>query len=159
MWFGNDTIWRTILDVNHIVYFADKSGIMREQQQRTILHVGDLIVCGDHAGPLNPSYKRVGGILFSDHPILFDFFVVKLMGYKWYKFPVLVNAIKDRKLMEELYSEEVINEGSNGKNYFTSVINRFRMYSNEKNYDKVIDKISDEHTFHFIPAKGWTDHL
>ena len=25
--------------------------------------------------------------------------------------------------------------------------------------DKVIDKISDEHTFHFIPAKGWTDHL
>ena len=61
--------------------------------------------------------------------------------------------------MEELYSEEVINEGSNGKNYFTSVINRFRMYSNEKNYDKVIDKISDEHTFHFIPAKGWTDHL
>ena len=159
MWFGNDTIWRTILDVNHIVYFADKSGIMREQQQRTILHVGDLIVCGDHAGPLNPSYKRVGGILFSDHPILFDFFVVKLMGYKWYKFPVLINAIKDRKLMEELYSEEVINEGSNGKNYFTSVINRFRMYSNEKNYDKVIDKISDEHTFHFIPAKGWTDHL
>lgn len=158
MWYGNDTIWRTILDVNHIVYFADKNGIMCEQQQRKILNIGDMVVCGDHEGPLRPSYKQIGGILFSEHPVIFDFFAVKLMGFKWDKFPVLVNAIKDRMLMGELL-HIVLKREEDDKKYVQSVIKKFRMYSNAPEFNKTIDEISDEHVFRFIPTKGWIEYL
>lgn len=158
MWYGNDTIWRTILDVNHIVYFADKNGIMCEQQQRKIINIGDMVVCGDHEGPLRPSYKQVGGILFSEHPVLFDFFVVKLMGFKWNKFPVLVNAIKDRMLMGELLPMNLNSEVSDEK-YFRFIMKKFCMHSNEQKFNKTIDEISDEHIFRFVPTKGWIEYL
>lgn len=155
MWFGNDTIWRTILDINHIVYFTDKNGKMCEQQQRKILHIGDMIVCGDHEGPLSPAYKQIGGILFSDHPVLFDFFVVKLMGFKWQRFPVLVNVINDKKLMGELYLMK--KRGDVKRQDIPATVHNLRMHSNEKNYNKAIVEISDEYTFHFTPTKGWIE--
>lgn len=133
MWHGNDTIWRTILDMNRIVHYADKNGIMQKQKQRKILHVGDMVVCGEGEGPLAPSYKKVGGILFSEDAVLFDFFVVKLMGFQWEKFPVLVNADKDEVLLH--------------------------MWSNDQRFDKDIMQIRDEDTFRFAPTKGWSEHL
>ena len=100
MWRGNDTIWRTILDLNRVVLYADQEGRMQDKPQRKILYVGDMIVCGDHEGPITPSYKKVGCILFSDNPVEFDRIVVKLMGYDWKEFPVLFNAVKDSRLFD-----------------------------------------------------------
>lgn len=104
-WYGNDTIWRTILDVNRIVYYCNKDGVMQYDKQRTVLHFGDMIVCGEKEGPLHPSYKKVGGILFSDNPVAFDFCVTKLMGLDYQIFPTLINALNDRKLNTEAADE------------------------------------------------------
>ena len=135
MWHGNDTIWRTILDVNHIVRFADKDGIMQKHKQRKILHFGDMVACGECEGPLEPSYKKVGGILFSESAVVFDLFVVKLMGFAWKSFPVLAHAVRCQ-----------------GRS-------TFYMQSNEGRYDKEIAQISGEDTFYFIPTKGWLEYL
>lgn len=135
MWHGNDTIWRTILDVNYIVRFADKGGETRRNKQRKILHFGDMVVCGECEGPLEPSYKKVGGILFSESAVAFDLFAVKLMGFEWRRFPVLVHAVKHQ-----------------GQSTFC-------MRSNEGRYDKEIARIRGEDTFHFIPTKGWREYL
>jgi len=135
MWYGNDTIWRTILDVNHIIYNCDKKGIMRDTLQRKVLHVGDMIVCGEGEGPLRPSYKRIGGILFSDNPVAFDLIEVKLMGFEWNKFPVLVHAMKD-------------NLADNMEMY---------CYSNVCDFIGNIDDL--ERQFDFTPTNGWKDIL
>ena len=58
MWYGNDTIWRTILDLNRIINYSDKDGNIRGTKQRHIIHIGDMIVCGEKEGPLSPSYKK-----------------------------------------------------------------------------------------------------
>lgn len=142
MWYGNDTIWRTILDVNRIVYYADKYGEMQELPQRTILHIGDMIVSGDHEGPLNPQYKKVGGLLFSDNPLLFDLFVVKVMGFDWKKFPVLYNAVHNYKIKID-----------------SSELEERTMKSNDIRYNKKIVDINAADIFHFIPTSGWQDFL
>lgn len=138
MWYGNDTIWRSILDVNHIIYYSDKMGRICKDRQRKALHFGDMIVCGEKEGPLEPSYKKVGGILFSDNPIMFDYCEVKLMGFNYHKLPVMVNALKYKLLMEE-------NKG------------KIMLYSNNEKYNKAVDEIEDD--FAFEPTSGWKGYL
>lgn len=138
MWYGNDTIWRTILDVNKIVYFCDKQGCVCNEQQRKVIHFGDMVVCGENEGPLRPSYKKVGGILFSDNPVSFDYCVVKLMGFDYKKLPVLDNALKDDFLINEKTDE-------------------IRLHSNEESFDKLVDDINI--SFKFEPSDGWKDYL
>lgn len=134
MWHGNDTIWRTILDVNHVVSYCGKDAALHRNKQRQILNFGDMIVCGEQEGPLRPAYKRVGGILFADNAVEFDMCVVKLMGFDYRQFPVLVNALKDKKLFQEAEADIFLN-------------------SNDGRYK---GKISDlEETFDFIPSSGW----
>lgn len=45
-WKGNDTIGRTIIDINRILVFADKNVILRDQPQGKILTIADMITCG-----------------------------------------------------------------------------------------------------------------
>lgn len=137
MWYGNDTIWRTILDVNKIVYFCNKEGNICDEVQRTVLHYGDMIVCGDKEGPLRPSYRKVGGILFSDNPVTFDYCVTKLMGFNYKKFPTLLNAMKYQELAES--ADKII------------------LHSNDKEFDGKVDEISKD--FSFEPASGWKGYL
>lgn len=134
MWYGNDTIWRTILDLNRIVYYADKNGRMCDKPQRNILYFGDMIVSGDHEGPLNPSYKKVGGILFSDNPVEFDMCVVKMMGFDWHRLPTLYNALEDPYLSID-----------------DSML--VCMKSNDEEFNCFIKDLS--RNFGFVPTKGW----
>lgn len=138
MWYGNDTIWRTILDVNKIVYFSDKEGKISNKKQRTVLHFGDMIVCGEKEGPLGPSYKRVGGILFSDNPVSFDYCVVKIMGFDYKKLPTLSKALESQELIKENHGE-------------------IKLYSNENRFNRIVDDINVN--FKFIPSAGWQDYL
>jgi len=138
MWYGNDTIWRTILDVNKIVYYADKEGKICEKMQRKVLHFGDMIACGEKEGPMRPSYKKVGGILFSDNPVSFDYCVVKLMGFDYKKIPTLFNALQEPGLKRDEASE-------------------MQLHSNQKEFNGKINDISDN--FRFEPSEGWKDYL
>lgn len=136
MWYGNDTIWRTILDINHIVSYCGKDAVMYPKKQRQILNFGDMVVCGEKEGPLRPAYKKVGGILFSDNAVEFDMCAVKLMGFDYSKFPVLVNAVQDKELFQKVETDIFLN-------------------SNDCQFQ---GKISDiENTFGFIPSSGWTN--
>ena len=138
MWYGNDTIWRTILDINRIVLYCDKNGNMCEQPQRRIIHIGDMIASGEKEGPLKPSYKKVGGILFSDNAVTFDLSIVKLMGFDYHKFPVLLNALEDHKLYIEGQKEIILQ-------------------SNAAEFTHNIKTLKNN--FHYEPASGWKEVL
>ena len=96
-----------------------------------------MVVSGENEGPLRPSYKKVGGILFSENAVEFDMIVLKLMGYDWKKIPVIKNAIEDRALFN---SDGVI-----------------RLNSNEEMYSGMIDNIQVKEKF--IPPRSWYDYL
>ncbi len=80
-WYGNDTIWRTIVDLNRVLRYADKSGVLQETQQRTVFNVCDMIVAGEGEGPLKPSPKPLGAIVMSDKIWAADRFICRLVGF------------------------------------------------------------------------------
>lgn len=98
-WYGNDTIWRMVNDLNRIVLYADKNGVLCDQKQRKMFIIGDMVISGEGEGPLNPSPKKTRCIIMGEHPVAFDMVVSKLMGYDYKKLPVIrKNFMYDSKL-------------------------------------------------------------
>lgn len=79
-WHGNDTIWRTVLDLNKIVFFADKDGAMRNEQQRRMIVLCDMVTVGQGEGPLLPEPGAWHMLAFCDDPVVHDIAMARLMG-------------------------------------------------------------------------------
>jgi len=80
-WCQNDTIWRCIIDINNLLLFADKSGIIKEEVQRKYLSIGDGIISGEGEGPMENTPKNTGVIISGYHPLAIDKVAVDLMGF------------------------------------------------------------------------------
>jgi hypothetical protein len=80
-WFGNDTIWRTIVDLNRILCYADQSGRIMQEPQRCVFNVADLVIAGEGEGPLKPSPKPMGVVVMSDRIWAADRFICRLAGF------------------------------------------------------------------------------
>lgn len=79
-WFGNDTIWRTVLDLNKIVFFADKNGVMRDEPQRRMVVLCDMVTVGQGEGPLLPEPGEWRMLAFCDDPCVHDVAMARMMG-------------------------------------------------------------------------------
>jgi hypothetical protein len=88
-WYGNDTIWRTVLDLNRILIYADKNGVLMSTPQRRVLHVVDAVIAGEGQGPMNPTPRPIGVILagYSAPPV--DAVAATLMGFDSSKIPAI----------------------------------------------------------------------
>lgn len=106
-WYGNDTIWRTVLDLNQIVQFSDCDGEMHTQPQRRIVHIADMVVSGQGEGPLAPSPKNVGMVVFGLDALLMDIVIARLMGFDESKIPTLAHASQDVGLDFEEVTVEI----------------------------------------------------
>lgn len=112
-WYGNDTLWRTVLDLNYALRYADKKGKIMSTPQRTILHFGDMVVSGEKEGPMAPTPKLQHMLLFSDDVVDFDCIVTKIMGFDYKKFKGLVKAVGFIPLTEHQYSDILISSNDN----------------------------------------------
>ncbi|MEI8120591.1 MAG: DUF362 domain-containing protein [bacterium] len=92
-WYGNDTLWRPILDLNNLLLFSDKSGTMRSGPPRRCLCFGDGIIAGEGDGPLNATPKNTGLVTLSENPVVHDICCARLMGFDWQKIPQLRHSI------------------------------------------------------------------
>lgn len=95
-WFGNDTLWRALHDLNHIVVFADSTGALRPSRQRRYLCVVDGIVAGEGDGPLQPMPRNDGVIMAGDDALAIDLVAAHYMGLDWRRIPLLADAIARR---------------------------------------------------------------
>lgn len=89
----NDTISRTTLDINRIIYFADKQGVLRKTPQRTILSIIDGIVAGEGNGPLEPESKYCHLLLGGFNPVALDTVMARLMHFDYNSIPTLKLAL------------------------------------------------------------------
>ena len=95
-----------------------------------------MVVSGEKEGPLQPSYKYIGGILFSDNAVAFDHILVRLMGFNPENFPTLRNAMRDKRLSLEATS------------YVDSNVEKFRGEPDDFG-----------ESFMFVPTEGWKEVL
>lgn len=92
-WYGNDTVWRMVLDLDRIVRYARPDGTMAERPQRRILTVVDGIVAGEGEGPLEPEPRTVGLVAGGLDLVALDLAAATVMGFDWRKIPLLRNAV------------------------------------------------------------------
>lgn len=110
-WYGNDTIWRTISDLNRIVIYADKNGIMRNTPQRKMLCVADMVVAGQGEGPLAPIPNPMGILILGEDAIGIDRTIVALFGLDIEDFPSINRVLfGDKFKLANKHSEITSND-------------------------------------------------
>jgi uncharacterized protein (DUF362 family) len=80
-WTGNDTLWRTIVDLNRIAYYADKQGVLQREPQRTILTIVDAVVAGEGEGPMAPDPVELGCLVGGLNPVAVEVAATRLAGW------------------------------------------------------------------------------
>lgn len=117
-WYGNDTISRTIADLNKIIFYADKQGHIQKDKQREYLIVADMVISGEGEGPLMPSRKDVGMIAIGDNPVFFDKVIAKIMGADVRRIPSLWRAeqCKGNLLLKDYDSAVVLSNDARWNN-------------------------------------------
>jgi hypothetical protein len=112
-WHGNNTLWRTILDLNLIARYADKRGEISKGQKRKFFFLIDGIIAGEAEGPLQNKPKTIGLIAASDSSVQLDRILTKMMGFNPEKIPHIKRASEMQEFTFHLPSSEEINISSN----------------------------------------------
>lgn len=84
-WQGNDTIWRTVLDLNRILLYARKDGGLADSIQRRYFCLIDGIIGGEAQGPLSPRPREAGLLVAGLSPVAVDVVASTLMGIDYAK--------------------------------------------------------------------------
>jgi uncharacterized protein (DUF362 family) len=140
-WWGNDTIWRTVLDLNRALVYADVGGVLRNQPQRRVFFLTDGIIAGEGEGPVDPDPKAIGVLLGGYSAAVVDAVMARLMGFDFRKIPSIREAFCIPELPLTETSPDEIEIISN-----CSEISGMNLQTTGKN-------------FGFTPSSGWKDHI
>jgi uncharacterized protein (DUF362 family) len=92
-WWGNDTVWRMVLDLNRILLYGRLDGSMADVAQRRIWSLTDAVVCGEGEGPLAPTPRLLGVTTFSESAPAADMVHAALLGLDPQRIPLLREAL------------------------------------------------------------------
>ena len=137
-WYGNDTIWRTIEDINRIVLYGKSDGTISDHKQRQIFSLVDAVVAGQEEGPMSPTPYYLNKVIFCDYAASADIVAATLMGFDYRKVKYL-----DLEMLQEMLPL-IPNEDM-------SVLLDGKMYT--------LDGLACQITKAAIPAERWKGHL
>jgi len=135
-WHGNDTLWRSLHDLNLLLRFADRDGVIRNVAQRSYLCIVDGIIAGEGDGPLLPVARHEGVILVGDDALAIDLVAARYMGLDWRRIPQLAGALEARPAWTTVH--EPLEDGG-----VTVIANTTPWHSPRP----------------FRPAPGWLGHI
>jgi uncharacterized protein (DUF362 family) len=140
-WYGNDTIWRMVLDLNRILLFADSSGEIGAMPKRRYLSIVDAVIGGDGNGPVAAKPYSSGMIIAGMNPVAVDAVSARMMGFNWRKIPTIARAFEPHALSLVDFQWEAI-----------EVVSSDRTLSRQALDDGLI-------VHRFQPHFGWTNHI
>jgi len=124
-WSGNDTIWRTCLDLNRILLYGRSDGSMAEEPQRRVLNIVDAIVAGHGDGPLAPQPAPIGMLLAGSNSAAVDRIGAQLLGYdpdsipivrrafEQFRWPIVPSGVSDTDVLGDLHTgSHLVGDGS-----------------------------------------------
>lgn len=140
-WWGNDTIWRTVVDLNKIVAHADKCGALRKERQRKMIVVCDMVTIGQGEAPLLPEPGEWHMLAFADDPASHDCAMARLMGTDESLIPTVHNALS-----------------YNGPYAFSSDgAAEAVCSSNDPRFNGLlVSELNEDMTYRAIPTAGWS---
>jgi uncharacterized protein (DUF362 family) len=93
-WYGNDTAWRMVLDIVRVLRYAQSDGVLCSHPKRKLLSFVDGVVAGEGEGPLRPTPRMIGAMVFSPDISVADAACALLAGYQPCKIPLVHNSFK-----------------------------------------------------------------
>lgn len=93
-WSGNDTIWRTCLDLNRILLYGTPQATMSDKVQRRVIHITDAVVAGQGNGPLSPEPLPMGLLMSGANAGAVDWIGAYLLGYPPENIPIVREALQ-----------------------------------------------------------------
>ncbi len=137
-WYGNDTLWRMIYDLNLVIQCADTEGCLQSQPQRHYFAIVDGLISGEGNGPLQPLPRETDWLVCGDDPFAIDATLSYFMGFQ----PEMIPVIAQRRNFAgvgwgkiELGELEIDLDGQ-----------RLRLKESPIN-------------FRFAPSPGWRNHV
>ncbi len=138
-WHGNETLPRTIADLNMIAFYVDTKGALRDTPQRKMFIVVDGITAGEKEGPMSNAAKKCGVLIAGDNPVEVDAVCSIVMGFDPEKIPTLKCAMDTEK---------------------------YRLYAGDLTGIQIVsDKceafasVYDSYNCALVPPKGWVGHI
>jgi len=139
-WYGNDTCWRMVLDLNRILYYGRADGTMVDVPRRRICSLTDAIVCGEGEGPLRANPITVGAVTFCQSPAIVEFVHAALLRLDYRRIPLVRESAEQFRwpLSAPLLSgPRIFLEGE----------------------CLTLDRVARECGVSAKPPKGWTGHI
>jgi hypothetical protein len=140
-WHGNDTLWRTALDLNRLLVYADRHGRMANLPQRRCFTIVDAIVAGEAEGPMEPDARTCGLLIAGANPAAVDATLAALVGFDYRRIPLIREAFAVRDWPLVRFAAEEVDVVSNDPRFAT-----LRP-----------DRPSD--LLNFKPPSGWVGHV
>ena len=142
-WYGNDTIWRTVDDLNLILYhWSRKTESFHPEPQRRCLTLVDGIVSMEGNGPLKGSPRATGLILASRDPLALDVAAATLIGFDWRRLNILAGMAATAD--ERTYSR------------FHGDLDEIEILSNEPSFSSVAALAGQRQ---HLPPSGWRNFV
>ncbi|MBU1985003.1 DUF362 domain-containing protein [bacterium] len=94
-WYGNDTLWRTLVDLNRVLFYGRPGGQF-VPERRSYLSIVDGVIAGEGNGPVKPTTKPVGVLAASMDPVALDTVLAWIMGYEPTRIRLLQGAAASR---------------------------------------------------------------
>lgn len=110
-WWGNDTLWRMVLDLQRILKYAGRDGQLKITPQREHFILLDGIIGGEGEGPLKAKAKHSGLLVAGFDPVLCDLVCAMAMGFDYRNIPIIARAIelKDYPVTDGLPAQILLN--------------------------------------------------
>jgi uncharacterized protein (DUF362 family) len=96
-WYGNDTIWRTILDLNKVLLYANPDGTLKSDQWINAKHyigIVDGILAGEGNGPMSPDPVELNTLVCGTNAVAIDAVCASLIGFDPLKIHSIAQSFK-----------------------------------------------------------------
>jgi uncharacterized protein (DUF362 family) len=97
-WWGNDVVWRMILDLNKILLYSTPQGSLARKPIREQLSIVDAILVGEGEGPHLATPKELGVVIGGFEAPIVDAVASMMLGFNPNCIPQLYNAGKIQSL-------------------------------------------------------------
>lgn len=80
-WYGNDTTWRMVLDLNRCLLYGQPDGTLDENKKKSYYTVIDGIIGMEGQGPMQGDRVNSNVVIVGDDPVAADTVAARVMGF------------------------------------------------------------------------------
>lgn len=109
-WYGNDTVWRMVLDLNRLLLYYDaaRQAVHPGRAPARFFTVLDGLVGGHRESPLAPTPYPSGVVMACGNAVAIDTVAAAYMGFDWRRIPQVARAFDAHRLPLTAFGPEDI---------------------------------------------------